>query len=151
MFISYAKGVRTWERHVDINYNAVPVSNYCSLPEQADQWFKSFHKAKEMCGGSSSERRVIPEDEIRYLDALVRGIYAKRSLPAGYKIDSTTFSQDFKLAVPLRKGQLSTREVINGLELTKDVAANQALSIDDVNGPYNEIPSLKNQILDRGV
>jgi sialic acid synthase SpsE len=151
MFISYAKGVRTWERHVDINYNSIPVSNYCSLPEQADQWFKSFHKAKEMCGGSSSERRVIPEDEIRYLDALVRGIYAKRFLPAGYKIDSATFSQDFKLAVPLRKGQLSTREVINGLELTKDVAANQALSIDDVNGPYNEIPSLKNQILDRGV
>ena len=151
MYISYAKGARTWERHIDIDYNNVPVANYCSLPEQVDTWFKSFHKAKEMSGGSASERRVIPEAEVKYLDALVRGIYAKRSLPAGYVIDSSTFAQDFKLAVPLRKGQLSSREIINGLRLLLNVDANKPLTIDDVSGPYNEIPALKNQILSRGV
>ena len=151
MYISYAKGARTWERHIDIDYNDVPVANYCSLPEQVDTWFKSFHKAKEMSGGSASERRVIPEAEVKYLDALVRGIYAKRSLPAGYVIDSSTFTQDFKLAVPLRKGQLSSREIINGLRLLLNVDANKPLTIDDVSGPYNEIPALKNQILSRGV
>ena len=151
MHISYAKGARTWERHVDIEYNGVPVSNYCSLPEQIDSWFKSFHKAKEMSGGSGGERRIIPEAEIKYLDALVRGIYTKRSLPAGYIIDSSTFARDFKLAVPLRKGQLSTREVLNGLQLLSNLEENKPLTIDDVSGPYNEIPSLKNQILNRGV
>jgi N-acetylneuraminate synthase len=151
MYISYAKGARTWERHVDINYNDVPVANYCSLPEQVDTWFKSFHKAKEMSGGNASERRIIPEAEIKYLDALVRGIYAKRSLPAGYVIDSSTFAEDFKLAVPLRKGQLSSREIINGLQLLSNIEANKPLTIDDVSGPYNEIPALKKQILNRGV
>ena len=34
MLISYGKGARTWERHIDIQHEGVPVSNYCSLPEQ---------------------------------------------------------------------------------------------------------------------
>ena len=78
MLISYGKGARTWERHVDINYEGVPVSSYCSLPEHCDAWFKAFHKAKEMCGGQSNSRRVISKKEIEYLDALVRGAYAKK-------------------------------------------------------------------------
>ena len=44
VMISYAKGVRTWERHIDIDYNDVTVSKYCSIPDQVDQWFKSFKK-----------------------------------------------------------------------------------------------------------
>lgn len=151
MSISYAKGVRTWERHVDIEYGGVPVSPYCSLPEQIDEWFKSFHKAQEMCGGSSSQRRIIPAEEVKYLDALVRGVYAKRDLPEGYELQSETFNEDFRLAVPLLKGQLSTREIINGLRLTKSLTKNAALTINNVNGPFNSSESLRSQILNRGV
>lgn len=151
MFISYAKGVRTWERHIDIEYENVPVSPYCSLPEQIDTWFKSFHKSKEMCGGSPSQRRVIPSEEVKYLDALVRGVYARRELPVGYVIQSSTFNDDFKLAVPLLKGQLSTREIINGLQLTRALSENSPLTIGDVDGPYNSSPALRMQINNRGV
>jgi N-acetylneuraminate synthase len=151
MHISYAKGVRTWERHIDIEYDNVPVSPYCSLPEQVDTWFKAFHKAQEMCGGSSSQRRVIPIEETKYLDALVRGIYARRDLPVGYEIQSSTFNEDFRLAVPLLKGQLSTREIVNGLKLTSGVVANSPLTIADVDGPYSNSPSLRAQISNRGV
>jgi N-acetylneuraminate synthase len=151
MFISYAKGARTWERHIDIEYNDVPVSSYCSLPEQADTWFKAFNKAKEMSGGSSSAKRIIPIDEIKYLDALVRGIYLKKDLQAGHIIDSSTFNDDFKLAVPLQKGQLSTREVINGTVIKNTLKANSPLRIDDISGPISETESLRTQILNRGV
>jgi N-acetylneuraminate synthase len=151
MLISYAKGARTWERHVDIEYNSVPVSNYCSLPEQIDEWFKAFYKAQEMSGGSSDARRIIPIEEIKYLDALVRGVHARRDLEAGYVIDSANFSRDFKLAVPLRKGQLSTRELVNGLTLKKSVEANLPITIDDISGPYNENKNLRKQIMERGV
>ena len=151
MLISYAKGVRTWERHVDIAYNNVPVANYCSLPEQVDEWFKAFHKAQEMSGGSSDSRRVIPIEEVKYLDALVRGVHARRDLEAGYVIDSANFARDFKLAVPLRKGQLSTRELVNGLTLINAVTANKPITIDDISGPYNENEKLRDQIMERGV
>lgn len=151
MHISYALGARTWERHVDIDYNNVPVSPYCSLPEQVDVWFKAFHKAVEMTGNASLQRRVISRDETVYLDALVRGVYAKKDLAAGYVIDSENFSRDFKLAVPLLKGQVSTREMLNGLTLRNPLSANQPVLIDDISGPYSENSTLRETILNRGL
>jgi N-acetylneuraminate synthase len=151
MHISYAKGARTWERHIDIEYNNVPVASYCSLPEQIDVWFKAFNKSREMSGGNSDTRRVIPIEETKYLDALVRGIYSKRDLPAGYVLDSSTFSTDFKSAVPLRKGQLSTREIINGTTLIRALSANSPLTIEHISGPIAESTALRAQILNRGV
>lgn len=150
MLISYGKGARTWERHIDIDYEGVPVSNYCSLPHQVDEWFKAFHKAAEMCGGPSDSRRVISKKEVEYLDALVRGAYAKHDIDAGYVLDSKTFTKDFYLAIPLLKGQLSCREVMNGEKLTKPIKANEALTIEHIDGPYAENNSLKQLIMNRG-
>jgi sialic acid synthase SpsE len=151
MLISYALGARTWERHIDIEYNDVPVSPYCSLPHQADEWFKAFNKAIEMSGNSGNTRRIISKEETEYLDALVRGVYARRDLPKGYILDSSTFTNDFKLAVPLRKGQLSTREILNGLKVLHDISANSPVTINDISGPYNEREELRNQIANRGL
>jgi len=150
MLISYAKGARTWERHIDIEYDNVPVSPYCSLPEQVDVWFKAFRKAEEMCGGSSERRRVLPKEETEYLDALVRGVYAKRDLDEGYEFNSNTFTDDFYLAVPLRKGQLSCREILNGQKLAEPIKVSEPLTIDHVDGPYAESKYLRQFILDRG-
>jgi N-acetylneuraminate synthase len=151
MLISYGKGARTWERHVDIDYNNVPVSSYCSLPEQCDEWFKAYHKAAEMCGGRSTTRRIISRAETEYLDQLVRGAYAKRDLEPGYVIDKDGFAKDFYLAIPLRKGQLSCREIMNGETLTRSIKANEPLTIDHIDGPYATKPALKNLIKNRGL
>jgi N-acetylneuraminate synthase len=151
MLISYGKGARTWERHVDINYESVPVSSYCSLPERCDAWFKAFHKAKEMCGGYKNTRRVITKREVEYLDALVRGAYAKRDLMTGYVFSKESFEMDFYLAIPLTKGQLSCREVMNGEKLVSDIKANSPLTINHIDGPYSEDAGLKQLILNRGL
>ncbi len=151
MYISYAKGARTWERHIDIDHDGVPVSPYCSLPHQVDGWFKAFHKAKEMCGGSTTERRILPKKEIEYLDALVRGVYAKRSLEPGYVFSKHSFEDDFYMAIPLHKGQLSVREVMNGEKLTQSIAPDEPLTVDHVDGPYATNPDLRQLIVDRGL
>ena len=149
MFISYAKGARTWERHVDIDDEGISVSNYCSLPEQVNEWFGAFKLAKEMSGNSSNEKRNISQKEIQYLDALVRGVYAKRNLEKGYVFDSNTFNQDFYLAVPLQKGQLSTREILNGEMLSIDLQKDQPLKIDNVHNLSKNI-EIKSLIDNRG-
>ncbi|HWV17794.1 MAG TPA: N-acetylneuraminate synthase family protein [Rhodocyclaceae bacterium] len=151
MLISYGKGARTWERHIDINYEGVAVSSYCSLPEQCDVWFKAFHKAKEMCGGVSDSRRVITRKETEYLDALVRGAYARRDLDVGYVFNKDDFEKDFYLAVPLHKGQLSCREVMNGEKLQAPIKADERLTINHIDGPYSENVALKSLILNRGL
>ena len=132
MLISYAKGARTWERHIDIDADGIPVSPYCSLPQQIAQWFGAYHAAREMCGGQADRRRALPSREISYLDKLARGIYARRELPRGYRLRPETFEHDFYMAVPLQKGQLSTRELLAGLSLKAGIAGDAALMLEHV-------------------
>ena len=147
MLIAYAKGARTFERHIDINSDGVQVSPYCSLPDQIDTWFKAFHKAKEMCGASGSQKRIPPQKEIAYLDSLVRGVYASRDLPEGHVLTD----EDVYLAIPLQKGQISCRELMRGEVIRKAVKKDSAVMIDQIDSPYASIPSLRASIYNRGL
>jgi N-acetylneuraminate synthase len=147
ILIAYAKGARTFERHIDIDYQGVPVSPYCTRPEQADEWFKAFNKAKEMCGGAPSEKRVPPEKEVRYLDGLVRGAFAMRDLPAGQVIGEG----DVYLAVPLLKGQISGRELRLGEVLVKPVPANAPIDFANTQSAFTADAELRRMIADRGL
>ena len=145
--IAYAKGARTFERHVDIAEDGVTVSPYCSLPEQVDAWFKAWKKAKEMCGPSGESWRSCSRPEIEYLDALVRGVYAARDLPAGHAIRD----EDVYLAIPLQKGQISCRELMRGEVLLNDVLADAPINISFIDSPYATNPDLRRVIEERGI
>ena len=147
MLIAYAKGARTFERHVDIEADGIPVSSYCTKPEQCDTWFKAFKKAQEMCGVPGTAKRHVTRAEVEYLDALVRGVYAKRDLPIGHVISDA----DIYLAIPLTKGQLSCRELFAGEVLSQSVAADRPITISDVDNPYSRIAQLRDQIEQRGL
>ncbi len=151
MLIAYAKGARTFERHIDIEMDGVPVSPYCSLPEQVDIWFKAFQKAKEMCGAPGTQKRMPPEREIKYLDALVRGVYAKRDLPEGYILNHDRINEDLYLAVPLQKGQISCRELMSGEILTRACNKDEPIMIDSIDSPYSTNDSLRKIIYQRGL
>jgi len=147
ILMAYAKGARTFERHVDIEADDIPVSPYCSLPAQVDAWFKAYSKAKEMCGAPGTQKRNPPEREVKYLDALVRGVYARQDLPEGHAISD----EDVYLAIPLLKGQVSCRELMRGEVLLKSVPADQPIMIDAIDSPYAYSSDLKKEILDRGL
>lgn len=147
VLMAYAKGARTFERHVDIDFEDVPVSPYCTLPEQADVWFKAFHKAKEMCGATPGAKRRPPEKETRYLDELVRGVYARRPLLAG----ETISRDDIYFAVPLLHGQISVREFVSGETVRRSIAAHGPVHLRDIDSEYSNNLVLQRQIEDRGV
>jgi sialic acid synthase SpsE len=147
IMIAYAKGARTFERHIDIEADEIPVSKYCTLPEQADAWFKAHKKVVEMCGPPGTQKRNPPQKEIAYLNGLVRGVYAKTDLPAGHLLKAS----DCYLAIPLQKGQLSCRELMNGEVLRSDVKADAPLRIDDIDGPHAENEILRDLIYQRGM
>lgn len=125
MYIAYAKGARTFERHIDIEADGIPVSPYCSLPEQVETWFRAYLKAKQMCGNRGTKRRIPSEEEMRYLQALLRGVYAKRDLPAGHRLNRDDLETDFYLAIPLQAEQLSCREVFQDGVLREAVSRDE--------------------------
>ena len=145
--IAYAKGARTFERHVDIEGDGATVSPYCSLPEQVDTWFKAWKKAKEMCGPTGDSWRTCSRAEIEYLNGLVRGVYARCDLPAGHGLTD----DDVYLAIPLQKGQISCRELMRGEVLLRAVGADEAIAIDAIDSPYAHHESLRNVIESRGI
>ncbi|MCK6682145.1 MAG: N-acetylneuraminate synthase family protein [Thermoanaerobaculia bacterium] len=147
MLIAYAKGARTFERHIDIRTDDRPFTPYCSTPENIAEWFQAYRKAKEMCGAPGTEKARPPDKEIAYLDTLVRGVYAKRDLAAGEVLTP----DDYYLAIPLQKGQLSCRELLNDLRLSKDCPKDAAVLVDLVDCPYSRDETLRRMIYQRGI
>ena len=84
-----------------------------------------------MCGGAAAKSACAPEKEIRYLDALVRGVYAQRALPAGHVLSDS----DVYLAIPLLQGQISCREFMRGEVLVNPVKADVSIDITDIYSP----------------
>lgn len=147
MLIAYAKGARTFERHIDMSIEDSTPALYCSSPTEIDRWIKAFNKAKLLCGGSGDLIRIPKEKEIRYLDEMVRGVYAKRDFKKGESIND----EDIYLAIPLQKGQMSCRELMNGEILLNNVSKDSPLMIDDIDSPYAFNEELKKKIYDRGL
>lgn len=147
LLIAYAKGARTFERHIDIEAGGHMVSSYCSLPHQVDEWFKAYHKAKQMCGADGRAKRIPCEREIRYLDKLVRGAYAKRDLPKGHVLRD----EDLYLAIPLQKGQMSCREYLQGYQLAEDVKKDAPVMLDALNISDEFNPTMSQMIAERGI
>jgi N-acetylneuraminate synthase len=148
--IAYAKGARTFERHIDVELDGAPVAKYSSLPHQIDTWFKTFQKVKEMCGAPGTSRKNPMQKETDYLDSYIRGVYAKRDLKAGQLLSE----YDIYLAIPLQKGQISTRELMlgeYGHRMLTDCKKDEPIRIDAINTPYAENEELKARIYQRGL
>ena len=147
ILIAYAKGARTFERHVDIDHDGIAVSPYCTLPDQADEWFKAFNKAREMCGRPGTAKRIPPEKEIRYLDELVRGVYARRDLSAGHVLTQ----DDVYFTVPLLQGQISVREFTGGEVLRGPIGKDGPIRLREINSEYANDLALQRLVDGRGV
>lgn len=147
IMMAYAKGARTFEHHIDIDADGIAVSPYCFLPEDLDRWIKGFKCAQKICGHSADSKIQPMRKETTYLDALVRGVYARWDLPKGHKLTE----DDVYLAIPLQKGQISCRELMKGEVLLNDIKKDMPIKIDDIDSPYAKNNDLKQMIYERGL
>ena len=122
VMMSYAKGARTWERHIDIeDGEGTPVSKYCSLPHQVDEWFAAFKKAQIMCGKEDDAARVVSKKEADYIQSCARGVYALRDLKDGDTLTREGLGVDYELAIPLQDGQYSAHDLNHDIAVKKQI------------------------------
>jgi N-acetylneuraminate synthase len=151
VMMAYAKGARTFERHVDIDQDGIPISPYCSLPHQVDEWFKAWIKAREMCGAPGTQKRIPKKDEVGYLNTLLRGVYARRDLPKDYVFTKEDLNDAICMKIPLLKGQISCRELMTGERILRPIREGEPVMIDDIDSPYSDNEHLKSVIYKRGL
>jgi sialic acid synthase SpsE len=145
--MAYAKGARTFERHIDIVTDGESIAEYSSLPHEIDWWFKAFRTAQKYCGRTAAKRVQPLKKETDFLDNYIRGAYAKRDLPAGHVLTDA----DVQLAIPIRKGQISCREFSQGEVLLEGCAKGQAINVDMVESEYAQDPATVESIYRRGM
>lgn len=124
MAMAYAKGARTFERHIDLEGDTI--SPYCITPGQADAWVRSYLEAKSIAG-TTTGKRLIPEKETVYLRELHRGMYAKRDLEAGELLTP----DNYYLAVPLTKGQASCKDLSCMAHVNRRVKKDEPIYLGD--------------------
>lgn len=133
IIIGYAKGARTFERHIDLEgYDEKGITPYCLSPEQINKWFEAFARAKELCGADGRSKIMSRRSEIEYLQKLHRGAYARRELSKGHPINHDSVADDFYLAIPCQEGQVSCKTLANNTILKRDLQKDEALMITDL-------------------
>lgn len=146
MMLAYAKGARTFERHIDLSGDG-RVLPYCSTPETIETWIKAFLEAKEICGDDGNVFRTIPQEERKYLDTMVRGIYLKRNIKSGEIIHK----DDIYASIPLQKGQISVNEFCGTETAARDFLANAPLTADGIQADYLNCTQTIETIRKRGL
>ena len=148
--IAYAKGARTFERHIDIDDDGITPAKYCGLPHEIDTWFKAYNRAKAMCGDDPNNKPSPLKKETEYLGTYMRGVFAKHDLPEGHILTS----EDYYLAIPLQKGQISTREFWpskHQYRIAKGIKKDQPVTIDEVKAENLRDEALLDSIRNRGL
>src|SRR5713226_6431099 len=112
--LAYAKGARIFEKHVGVPTGEFALNEYSASPQQVAAWLEAYRQAVESCGENG--QRPIPQQEIRDLRSLMRGVYAKREIKAGVALQRG----DVFFAMPLGEGQLTSGNWKEGLKADRD-------------------------------
>lgn len=125
--LAVAKGAAILERHVGLPTNDVKLNAYSLSPQDTEKWIRAAKRATAACANGQSRRPVAGERES--LLALKRGLYARRTIPAG----KTITAEDVFLSMPCFEGQFHAGkyyEVVDSFTPMHPIYANMPIGLD---------------------
>ena len=126
--IAVAKGAKMFERHVGVETENIKLNDYSSSPDHLDQWFTAYNEALDLCG---QRDRVAYAQEKESLDALRRGVYAKKRIKKG----QTIHREEVFFALPFQEGQLASGHFKEGMIAAREISGNEPLLISSIKIP----------------
>jgi N-acetylneuraminate synthase len=127
--LAVAKGATILERHVGLPTDEVRLNAYSLSPELTEAWIREAQRASRVC--ANGQPRFAPPGERESLQSLRRGIYARRTIPAGKTISES----DIFLAMPCLEGQFHAgklREVVGSFTLIDPIYVNTPVGLNVV-------------------
>ncbi|HEX8948290.1 MAG TPA: N-acetylneuraminate synthase family protein [Dissulfurispiraceae bacterium] len=127
--IAVAKGAMVFEKHVALETEEFGKNEYSATPEQVRHWLQSASAAMGMCG-VAQQRSVPTKKELSDLRQFKRGVFARRMITKGEKIDSgNTF-----FAFPNTAGQVLANDMSKYLDMfaERDLEKNASVLVDDI-------------------
>jgi N-acetylneuraminate synthase len=125
--LAVAKGAEILERHVGLATDKIKMNAYSLSPEEAEEWILTAKRAATVCANGRPRRTVSGEKES--LLSLKRGIYARRTIPAG----KTITEEDIFLAMPCLEGQFHAGkyfEVVDSFTPMRPIYARMPIGLD---------------------
>lgn len=116
--MAVAKNVQVFEKHVGLPTEKYPINAYSVSPVQFKNWLNSMQEAFIICG-NGKERILNNQKELKTLQDLRRGVFAKRDLKVGEILNY----ENVYFAFPPEDGQLTANEFSKYSEykLTQDI------------------------------
>lgn len=102
--LALSKGATMFEKHIGLISNKYKLNKYSITPNKFEAWLVNLKKSELMLGGYE---KLIYKEELQTIDKLSRGVYAKKDLKKGDKLNSS----NVYFAFPIQKGQLSSQEL----------------------------------------
>lgn len=127
--IAIAKGAAVFEKHVGVKTEKYDLNAYSATPEHISKWLEAAQDALDM-GGVSEKRFDGTEKEKKDLRGLQRGVFAKKMIKSGERIDiANTF-----FAIPNLENQIVVNDMSKYTEYTasKDFNVNEPILLSDV-------------------
>ena len=123
--LAYACGARIFERHIGIDSLKYGLNNYSMTPKLFETWLDYLTVSIDTLG---SRNKKIEKKELDTLNALQRGVYAKKEIKLGGVLNKN----NFYFAFPLQKGQLSSSELKKHTIVNKNIVKNSIIKKNDV-------------------
>lgn len=152
--MAVAKGAQMFERHVGLPTDEIKLNKYSMDPEQTERWVEALVRAKTICTlKSNDESKYISQEEVKSLQTLMRGVYAKTEIKEGEHLSlaNVYFAIPFK---PENK-QMSSSEFSEDVIASRDYSVNEPVfeqrTITDINIARSAIHDVKGLLFEASI
>ncbi len=121
--IAYSCGARMFEKHIGISSKKYKLNDYSTTPKLFEKYISNLQDCKKTLGNSE---KIISPLELKTLDMLDRGVYAKKDLTKG----SLLKKKDVYFAFPKKPNQISpslSASVMSKIIIKKSIKKDQPI------------------------